>query len=53
MVSSALSVFSAKNSRVPSVSTALGAIALTRILSRPNSRARPRVSPITAALEVV
>src|SRR6266540_1025075 len=35
MVSSAFSVFSAKNSRVPSVNTALGATAFTRILSRP------------------
>ena len=33
--------------------TALGAIALTRMLSRPISRARPRVSPTTAAFDVV
>ena len=33
--------------------TALGATAFTRILSRPSSRARPRVRPITAAFEVV
>src|SRR6516162_4305082 len=52
MASSALSVFCAKNSRVPSVKTALGATALTRMLSRPSSRARPRVSPITAAFDV-
>ena len=53
ITSSALSSLAAKNSRVPSVITALGAIALTRMLSRPISRASPRVSPTTAAFDVV
>ena len=43
--------FAPKNSLVPSVSTAVGAIALTRIQSRPSSRASARVMPMTAALE--
>src|SRR6185437_10525634 len=47
------SSLSARNSTVPSVITALGATAFTRILSRPSSRASPRVRPITAALDVV
>jgi len=34
---------------VPSVNTSVGAIALTRIQSRPSSRASARVMPMTAA----
>jgi hypothetical protein len=41
MTSSARPAFSPKNSRVPSVNTALGARASTRIPSRPSSRASP------------
>ena len=47
----AFSSFSPKKSSVPSVITAEGATALTRILSWPSSRAMARVMPITAALE--
>ena len=36
----------------PSVSTALGAIALTLTQSRPSSRASARVMPMTAAFDV-
>ena len=53
MTSRAFSYFSPMNSIVPSVSTAEGAMALTRMRSRPSSRASPRVRPITAALDTV
>ena len=43
--------FFTKKFSVPSVSTAEGATALTRILSPPSSLAMPRVIPITAAFE--
>ena len=47
----AFSNLSPKNSSVPSVITAEGATALTRMWSGPSSRAIPRVIPITAAFE--
>ena len=49
---SSLSFLGPKKSSVPSVSTALGAMALTLIQSRPSSRASARVMPMTAAFDV-
>src|SRR4051795_10760261 len=51
MTSSLRSILSPKNSAVASVITAVGVTALTGMLSRPSSQARPWVRPMTVALE--